>query len=142
MQSLEDYRLRGLISPSVSPRARPMSLAAAQRITGTTPTPAARRPVAAGRKPATATRIRTTARGEGVQWISESRANADLPPGRYKYRDGRGHIIYRDVGAEACRQSLLDRRLHRADITGGSSDREARDGVAVRAAGRFQMVVR
>jgi hypothetical protein len=140
MQSLEDLRLRGLIAPAVSPRARPMSLAAAQRIAGTTPAPAARRPVAAGRKPATATRTRTTARGESIQWISESRANADLPPGRYRYRDASGRVHYRDVGEMACRQSLRDRRLHRGDITGGLSDREIRDGWAVRAAGRLQVV--
>jgi hypothetical protein len=138
MQSLEDLRLRGLIAPAVSPRAHPMSLADAQRIAGTTPTPAAR-PVAAGRKPAT----RTTARGEGFRWISESRANSgNLAPGRYRYRDARGHVISRDVGTEACRQSLLERRLARGDKTGGLSDCEVRTGWAVRAAGRFEVVTR
>jgi len=56
MQHLEDYRLRGLISPispAVRRRTRPMSVAEAQRIAGVTPTPTpAARPVVARRKPA------------------------------------------------------------------------------------------
>ena len=121
-------------------RTRPMSLAEAQRIAGFTPTPTpAARPVVVGRKPAAATR--TAAFGEGIQWISESRANSgNLPPGRYRYRDSGGRIHGIDRGHAACMESLRERRLERASKTLGYSDSEERTGVAMRTAGRFQVM--
>jgi hypothetical protein len=78
-----------------------------------------------------------------VQWTTEARANSgNLPPGRYQYRDRRGQVVRVDHGHAACMESLRERRLQRADLTGGYSDREIRDGVAVRSGGRIRMVVK
>jgi hypothetical protein len=92
------------------------------------------RPVPAGRKPDTRNA------GEGFQWISEAAASGNLPPGRYRYRDSRGRVHRVDRGHAACRESLRERRLERADKALGFSDSEVRTGVAMRAAGRFQLV--
>jgi hypothetical protein len=137
MQRLESFGLMGTALETAAPLSTAAAAAIVAAAERNAPAPAPKR-----RRPTRRRVVEPRAASDGITWISESRANADLPPGRYKYRDRRGHIIHRDVGTEACRESLRERRLQRADKTGGYADREIRDGVTVRGCSRFQMVAR